>query len=269
MDKMNVEHERTISIADLWNVFTKCWIVMMIVGIVVGSLTVSYAIMTYQEKYTAESSLVVIRKSTSSGTNKDPQYGTGDYSVDLYMVNDVTRLLKTPTFLQIVVNSLEANPEFEGNVTVKGLQNDLKIEIFDDTRFIFFTNTANTRKDANLIAKTICDTVKQQVEEKFDVDRVSIFDAGYVGNSPSNSKIGLLHLALPVMAVCITYIIFLMIHMFDDKIKTPEDVEKYLGLNMLGMIPNIDAAGKVKSRYYSSYYAKYGKYDRYGSSQKK
>ena len=185
------------------------------------------------------------------------------------MVNDVTRLLKTPTFLQIVVNSLEANPEFEGNVTVKGLQNDLKIEIFDDTRFIFFTNTANTRKDANLIAKTICDTVKQQVEEKFDVDRVSIFDAGYVGNSPSNSKIGLLHLALPVMAVCITYIIFLMIHMFDDKIKTPEDVEKYLGLNMLGMIPNIDAAGKVKSRYYSSYYAKYGKYDRYGSSQKK
>ena len=265
MDKMNVEHERTISIADLLTVFSRCWIIMMVIGIVVGSLTISYAIMTYQEEYTAESSLVVIRKSNS---NSD-QYGTGDYSVDLYMVNDVSRLLKTPTFLQIVVNTLEANPEFEGEVTVKGLQRDLKIEIYEDTRFICFTNTANTRNDARLIAETICDTVKQQVEAQFDVDRVSIFDKGYVGNSPSNSKIGMLHLALPVMAAFITYIIFLVIHMFDDKIKTPEDVEKYLGLNMLGMIPNIDAAGKVKSRYYTSYYAKYGKYDRYGSSQKK
>ena len=269
MDKMNIEHERTVNIADLWTVFSKCWIIMIVVGIVVGSLTISYAVMTYQEEYTAESSLVVIRKSSSNGTNKDPQYGTGDYSVDLYMVNDVSRLLKSPTFLQIVVNTLEANPEFNGEVSVKGLQRDLKIETFENTRYICFTNTANSRKDANLIAKTICDTVKQQVEEKFDVDRVSIFDAGYVDDDPSNTKIGLLHLALPVMAACITYIIFLVIHMFDDKIKTPEDVEKYLGLNMLGMIPNIDAAGKVKSRYYTSYYAKYGKYDRYGSSQKK
>lgn len=264
MEKMNTEYERTISLTDLLVVFKKCWILLAIVGIVVGALTFTYAIMTYQEQYTAESSLVVIRKGSGSGSGS---YGTGDYSVDLYMVNDVARLLKTPSFLNMVVEDLAQNPEFTGHVTVKSLERDIKIETFDDTRFVCFTNTASTKKNAELIAQSLCRLVKEQIEVNFDVDRVSIVDDGFVGNSPSNSKITMLHMVVPVLAVFGVYVVFLLIHMFDDKIRTPEDVEKYLGLNLLGMIPNIDAAGKIKSRYYTAYYSRYGKYSEYGQSK--
>ena len=264
----NTEYERTISLTDLWIVFRKCWIFMLVVGILVGSLTITYAYLTYQEQYTAQSSVVVIRKGSGT-TSTGGSYGTGDYSVDLYMVNDVAKLLKTPSFLNMVVEDLALNPEFEGKVSVKSLSRDIKIETYEDTRFVFFTNTANTKKDAELIAQTICRILKQQIEVNFDVDRVSILDDGFVSNTPSNSKITMLHLALPVMAAFMVMVVFLVIHMFDDKIKTPEDVEKHLGLNVLGMIPNIDAAGKVKSRYYAAYYAKYGKYKEYGHSSSK
>lgn len=264
MEKMNTEYERTITLTDLLVVFKKCWIIMLVVGILVGALTLVYATMTYQEQYTANSSLVVIRKgsSTSSGN-----YGTGDYSIDLYMVNDVAQLLKTPTFLNMVVEDLENNPAFKGKVSTSSLIRDIRIETFEDTRFVCFTNTANTKKDAEMIGQTICRLAKEKILEVFDVDRVSVVDDGFVKDYPSNSKITMLHLAIPVMAVIVVYAAFLLLHMFDDKIKTPEDVEKHLGLNVLGMIPNIDAAGKVKSRYYSAYYSRYGKYSEYGESK--
>ena len=257
------EYGRTITLADLWLVFRKCWIIMLVAGIVIGAITFAYAYMSYTEIYTAQSSLVVIRK---GGTTSPGSYGTGDYSVDLYMVNDVAEMLKRPSFLAAVVEDLEQNPEFGGKVSASSLARDIKIETFEDTRFVCFTNTAGTEKDASLIGQTICRLAKDKILEVFDVDRVSIVDNGFTKGTPSNGKIGMMHLVIPVAAAFAVYAVFMVLHLFDDKIKTPEDVEKHLGLTVLGMIPNIDAAGKVKSRYYSAYYAKYGKYSEYGSS---
>ena len=40
-----------------------------------------------------------------------------------------------------------------------------------------------------------------------------------------------------IIAVCA---ILLAFYIFDDKIKTPDDIEKHLGLSVLGEIPEIE-----------------------------
>ena len=69
-----------------------------------------------------------------------------------------------------------------------------------------------------MIGQTICRLAKEKILEVFDVDRVSVVDDGFVKDYPSNSKITMLHLAIPVMAVIVVYAAFLLLHMFDDKI---------------------------------------------------
>ena len=49
--------------------------------------------------------------------------------------------------------------------------------------------------------------------------------------------------------------IYVVVYILDDKIKTADDVEKYLGLTVLGLIPNSNAELYPRSRKY-----KYGKY---------
>ena len=56
----------------------------------------------------------------------------------------------------------------------------------------------------------------------------------------------------------LVYIVYLIIFMLDDKVSTPDDIEKYLGMSVLGLIPHAqDGAG-------SKYGGKYGRYGRYG-----
>ena len=43
-----------------------------------------------------------------------------------------------------------------------------------------------------------------------------------------------------VIAIIVVCAILLAFYIFDDKIKTPDDIEKHLGLSVLGEIPEIE-----------------------------
>ena len=53
---------------------------------------------------------------------------------------------------------------------------------------------------------------------------------------------------------CFRYVIFLIIFLLDDRIKTDdENLERYLGLSVLGNIPNADGKKPGKYGYYKTY----------------
>ena len=58
---------------------------------------------------------------------------------------------------------------------------------------------------------------------------------------------------------------FMILYLLDDTITDDEEIQKYLGLSILGDIPNSDSQAKKKygyRKYYSRYYGKrnYGYY---------
>jgi len=54
-------------------------------------------------------------------------------------------------------------------------------------------------------------------------------------------------------AAVLTYSVFLVIYLLDDKIMTNDDIERYLGLSVLGEIPDSKEAGKNRYGYYQGY----------------
>jgi len=62
------------------------------------------------------------------------------------------------------------------------------------------------------------------------------------------------------------YCIFLLMFLMDDTLKTDEDCQKYLGLSILGDIPDADMTQRKKYGYYRGYgYRSKYKYSRYGA----
>ena len=64
-----------------------------------------------------------------------------------------------------------------------------------------------------------------------------------------SSKKEMTVLLVAFMFAMVVYAIYLIRFLMDDKINTPEDVEKYLGLSLLGQIPNKYDTGKRKKYY--------------------
>ena len=107
---------------------------------------------------------------------------------------------------------------------------------------------------ANSVAEHFCDYMNNTIYKGRQL--LHITETAKVPTVESNGisalKIGLLAFVCAIAVYAVFFIKFLL----DDKISTGEDVERYLGVSVLGMIPNRG----VKQKKYRSYYKKaYGK----------
>ncbi|MBQ3868688.1 MAG: hypothetical protein II789_09140, partial [Clostridia bacterium] len=108
----------------------------------------------------------------------------------------------------------------------------------------------------------------EKISNAMGVDQVNVYDYGTFSNKPSNSIGFKRYVLIGLSAAVLVYIAYLIQLILDDKVKTEEDVHKYLNLSVLGDIPNASrqSGGSRYSRYgrYASG-KKYGKYYSYAA----
>ena len=69
-----------------------------------------------------------------------------------------------------------------------------------------------------------------------------IYDSGYISSldNPTNQNYFKNAITASIIAIAISSAVLVVIFIFDDKIKTPDDIEKHLELNILGTIPDFE-----------------------------
>ena len=81
-----------------------------------------------------------------------------------------------------------------------------------------------------------------------NIDAVNVVDMANIPNeksSPSLSKNGIIG---GLLGVILATAIILIVYLTNDTVKTPEDVEKYLGLSVLGTIPYSSKMGNKSKK---------------------
>ena len=259
----NNDVSKSVSVADLFEVFKRAWIFMLFLAVVAGTLGFVYANMTYVEEYTATSKYAVL----TTVVEKDQEnYGSANYSMDLKAVKDVEMLLQTHYVLDQVIDICEGNEAYtnKAGLNYKSIAKRMTITTDPElTRYIVVKVKDTTPKNAQILSQALCDVIRPAASDKLRVD-INDTDVGVDAEKPSNGKYGTVIKLLPFVAAIAVYVLFFVIYIYDDKIKTEEDVSRELGLNLLGVIPNIEESGKIKSRYYKRYYK--NRYYRYGAS---
>lgn len=226
------DREETIDLKDLFVVFARVWWILLLVGVVVCGGLYGVLKKTHVNKYTARATVYIIR---TSGTMQAAQV-----SISNALVNDFIETVTMGNVLDLVRSELGISAETLPN---KDFIKMIKVTNKDGSRLIELSVTAANKQDA----VDLVNSLAQNSVQYFNWDLLQEEYSQYVNKvDPSQpdsyaeiaNPISLTKILLIGLAVCLVlYLVFFFLYVLDDKINTPEDIEKYLGLNMLGQIP--------------------------------
>ena len=237
---------KTISVRDLWEILVhRIWIILLAACIVGGGLFAVDRI-AFTPQYASTATLYILRQAdgaTASDANSD-------FSLALKVVNDCTYLLKSHTVLDEVIGSLGLDTEYEDLYDCVSTSNP------EDTRILEVTVKADSPELAKRIVDRVCTIGAQRIEDAMGFQQVNVYELGTTDPDPCNRTRLLTFAFAGIAAAAVAYVIFLIIFHLDDRIKTDdENLERILGLSILGNIPNVDAKKPGKYGYYKTYAA--------------
>lgn len=127
----------------------------------------------------------------------------------------------------------------------------ITIENPSNTRYLEISVESDSPEKSKLIVDSVCEIGKDQIVNVMGFNQVNIVDEGTLATEPSNSKFSYTCILLALLTFVLMYIIFVLIYIFDDRISDPELMEKYLGLSVLALIPNMNVEKPVDKKSYA------------------
>ena len=230
----NGNEEVEIDLVEIFHaLLSKIWLIILLAALGLGAM-LGYTMLFVKPTYSSTSTIYILSKSTSITSLADIQLGsqiTKDYQV----------IITSRPVLEEVINNLSLNKTYEN------LRTQISINNPDNTRFLEITVKDSDAYLAKKIVDELTDVSVRTTGDVMDTTPPNIMDYGQVASSPvspSLKKNGLIGGLLGFVLACAIIIIQFMMN---DSIKTGEDVEKYLGLNVLGMIPLEEGVSKRKT----------------------
>ncbi len=206
----------------------RLWFIIFITILAVGaSATISYFVLE-----------PVYRASTTLMVGKPPEYYMDSTQLQIQDLNLNQRLARTYGEIvksrgvsELVISRLELN------LTPEQLKNKTSVDLVKDTEFITISVTDTNPEQAAIIANKVAEIFQDRVIEMMKVDNVQVLDSAIVPKSPIKPRPQLNIAIAGVLGIMLSVFIVFLLEYLDNTIKTPEDIEKYLGLNVIGIIP--------------------------------
>lgn len=200
------------------------WKMILLSSILVGMMGLVVSLFLITPQYESTSELYVLSKSTSITSLADIQMGTN-------LTNDYMVVVKGRPVLEQVISNLGLEEDYSA------MKNKVQLNNPSDSRILQITVTDPNPGRAKQIADEIAEVSSRFISAKMDQDPPTIISYGYADGEPvspniiMNTAVGVLIGAFVSMAVVvITYLL-------NDTIMDAEDIERKLGLNLLGTLP--------------------------------
>ena len=227
--------EITIDLTELLMAIWRKLHLVILTGIVVALLAFIGTKLFITPMYTSVTKVSVLSKQerNASLTYSDLQTGTS-------LTKDYMELVKSRPVLEQVIAILNLDmkaEEFADTITV---------DTPTDTRILRISVENEDPKTAKEIADAIRESVSIQITEIMDADSVNTVEVGNLPTDPSSPSTMKNMLIGGILGVLLAIGIIVLIYILDDTVKTPEDVEYYLGLNVLTSIPIEEGVKKSK-----------------------
>lgn len=245
MDKQS--NLREITVGDIWRIFiSHFWIIALSVVLVITGFYV-FNKMTYEPLYKSTATMYILKQSTDGSTVE--QKATEDFSLALNVVRDCDHMLKSHLVLNQVIDNLDLDIDYDDLVDCISTSNP------EDTRILEVTVEAATPESAQRIVNEVCLIGELAIEEAMAFDQVNIFEEGVLNKSPSNRVTLMTYMLIAMIVTVFVYAVYLLRFLFDDRIKTDDEIERHLQLTVIGDIPN--AFSGKGSKYGYKYSGKY------------
>lgn len=233
--------DRMLTLKEVWEIFIRKFWIMLIIAVIAMGITFGYQKMTFTPAYTSTATLYILKQNTSA-TDTD---AAEDFSLALNVVNDCTYLLKSHAVLDRVSDLLSLDIPYET------LSRSITTSNPDNTRILEVTVESDSPEQAKEIVDCLCEVGADKIEDAMGFQQVNLFEYGTLNKKPAN-VLGLqVYILIGFFAAAFTFVTYLILNLLDDSLRTDEEIEKYLGLSIIGDIPNVNDSNKRQYGYYT------------------
>lgn len=217
-------------------ILDRIWIVIS-VGIACALLVGIITKVFITPMYTSTTKLYVINKQNSDNNITYTDLQTGNLLTNDYII----QVKGTKVLSQVIseLNLTDTEDELASRITVSNPEN---------SRFIVISVSDKDPVVAQQIASCVAKVSSDVVKEVMDLEKVNVAEEANLPleeSSPNLKKNVLLGGAAGVFVSLLLIVVF---YLLNDRIRTPEDVKRYLGLNTLGQIPILENSGNTKRK---------------------
>lgn len=225
--KRNDNEEMEIDLLELLMVMKKHLAAILLAGIVGLVIMFAYTSFLVTPLYSASSMMYVMPDNSNSMNSST----LSDMQVGQQLTSDYSSMIKSRSFMEDVIKKL--------NLTIDYQQLLGKVEVTNPTSSRILQVTVNdpNPQTAADIANEVASVAESKLKEITGIQAIKIYEEAAMPDRPSspslkkNCALGLL--AGLVLAMAVITILYLL----DDSIKTEDDIEKYLGMTTLAVLP--------------------------------
>ncbi len=205
------------------------------VGLLVAILCffISKFIMT--PVYESTTKIYILNKTESASvTYSDVQMGT-------QLTKDYAELIGSRYVLEEVIQKLGLE-----DVDYKGLLGAVSVNTPTDTRIVSITVKDTDPVQAMKIANCIREVAGEHIQNVMDIEAVNVVETANMPISKAGPPVFRMTIIGGLVGVLLVCAVILVQYLMDDTVKSAEDVEKYLGLSTLALIPLTEEAENRK-----------------------
>ena len=239
MEARNV-HVDEIEI-DLREVFavlmSKLWLIILI-GCITAGLAYAYSTYVMEPVYESTTQIYILNKQENNTvTYSDVQLGT-------QLTKDYAELIESRYVMETVMEQLQLQ-SIDSELDYEAMLDKITVTTPPDTRILSITVEDTVPVLAMDIANSIREVAAVHIKNVMDIEAVNVVDTANLPTEKSAPSVLKWTVFGGLIGMILVMVIVLVWYLLDDTIKTSDDVEKYLGLSTLALIP-LETKGRKK-----------------------
>lgn len=207
----------------------RLWFIVLVTMLAVGAGgVISYFIL--EPVYRASTTVIVGR---SYDYIDGSRLHLEDLNLNQRLAKTYGEIVKSRGVLDDVILQLKLN------FGTQQLKDKVSVELIEDTEFITISVMDTNPKLAAVIANKMAEVFRFRVMDIMKVDYVQMLDGAIEPKSPVKPKPKFNMAIAGLFGMMVSFFVVFLLEYLDNTIKTPEDIERYLGLSAIGIIPMI------------------------------
>jgi len=213
---------------DLREMFLYFWskkiiiISLIILGLLAGVIYTAFVQVPMYKSYTT----ILLTKEESSST-----ITSNDINLNRSLVDTYREIIKSRNVLGKVITNLNLD------ITIDELSSLITVESVNDTEIIKIT----VRNEDAFLSMTIADEIAEvfntEIVKLYNIQNIGIIDSALLPTGPYNINLVKTTLLTTLVGMVVAFGIVFVMFYFDNTVKNIEDIERKLGIPVIGSIP--------------------------------
>lgn len=237
METTNRNDEIEINFREIFAILLDKLAVIILIAVLGAAVAFTYTKFMVVPTYKSSTQVYVSNTTTTSD-----KINVGDLQSGTLMTKDYRVVVKSTPVLEQVKSNLKLN------MSTEELAGKISVEIPADTRILKISVVDTDPFTAKNIADSVREASKTQIMNVMGIEMVNTIEEGNLPENPIGPNMKLNVLIGFMLGFLVAVAVIIIRFMLDDTIKVQEDVEKYLGISVLGLIPETETPDSKKKK---------------------